>query len=92
VFQLIHVGGSLSGTFDSVLLPAFSDSRFWQLTYSSHDVFLNVGSGVVPEPSDAILSALGVAALAIVRRLQSVKRGRRWQLLKHFATARHFLH
>jgi hypothetical protein len=78
-FGVLHADGGLSGSFDSLTLPALSGGLAWRVEYAATDVWLQVAATApVPEPSAGLLFMLGLAGLTAVCRRRdgaTVRRG-----------------
>jgi hypothetical protein len=66
-FAPIQVGNSLSGTFDTLNLPALTSGLSWQETYDyqGKEFVLSIQGSAVPEPGSywLVLAALGLAMI-----------------------------
>jgi hypothetical protein len=70
-FDILHADGGITGAFDTLDLRPLGDKLAWQIGYTATDLWLTVVavSPPVPEPAAGWLFALGLAGLALVRRL-----------------------
>jgi hypothetical protein len=66
-FGILHAADGLSGSFETLALPALPGGLRWQVDYTGTDVLLRVAA--VPEPAGAVLLGLGLSGLLLRRRL-----------------------
>ena len=68
VFPIITALGGVVGAFDNDPVSQFDGKTYhWVVDYTSHQALLRLAEIVVPEPAGAVLVAIAVAGMAVVR-------------------------
>jgi hypothetical protein len=69
-FGILHADNGISGTFSSYLLPTLAGGKWWEVSYTVNDVFLNVRGNQtpVPEPATMFLMVTGLAGIIGIGR------------------------